>query len=76
MDYLEKITMAKVMDDPLLKDAVLHRLDDRLVISLPADEMFAQGSAEFNEGAEYALSTLGDNFNVIGNRIDVVGVAC
>ena len=53
--------------------AVLQRLDDRIVITLPSDLLFAADSAEITGMARYALGLMGDALRHVENRIDVNG---
>jgi len=73
LDYFQSVLEQKTKNDPVLGNAVLHRLDDRLVISLPADFLFPVGSANLTDEALRAAQTLGDMLHLIGNQVDVNG---
>lgn len=73
LDYLRAILEEKVEADPLLKQAVVHHLGNRLVVSLPGDAMFREGGATLTEAARDALLLLGDALQFVGNQIDIVG---
>lgn len=73
LDYLASILKETMAADPLLKDAVLMRLADRLVIALPGDLLFQQGRALMTEGAQSAMFSLGGMLGNVGNRIGING---
>lgn len=72
-DYLASLLRAQGAQDPVLSRMTLHRLPDRLVISLPADALFAPGVAEPTAGARRALFALGGVLANLPNRIEVQG---
>ena len=59
--------------DPLLKNALIVRLEDRLMIALPSDALFDPGAAVINERARDPMFTLGAMFANVGNAIGVTG---
>lgn len=73
LDYLRALVADKMRIDPVLKDVALHKLHDRLVISMPSDALFETGSAKLNDGARDAIFLLGDLLRYMSNRVDVNG---
>ncbi|MBI3451782.1 MAG: flagellar motor protein MotB [Rhodospirillales bacterium] len=75
LDYLAVVLGEKMASDPVLKRATLSRLEDRLVISFPADLLFASGQADLHGRAVEALYILGGVLRNLGNRVDIAGHA-
>ncbi len=75
LDYLYAVLVEKTRRDPVLARALLNRLDDRLIIALPSDLLFAPARAELSGEARDALAVLGETLENIGNRIDINGYA-
>lgn len=73
LDYFQSVLEQKIVDDPVLGNAVMHRLDDRLVISLPSEFLFPVGTATLTENARSSAMILGDMLHLVGNQIDVNG---
>jgi len=73
LGYLETLLVEKAREDPALRGAAVRLLDDRLVVALPSELLFARGSAEIGEGARTALYGLGTLLANIGNSIAVEG---
>ncbi|MFQ5784687.1 MAG: flagellar motor protein MotB [Alphaproteobacteria bacterium] len=73
LDYLYPLIVEKTRADSLLSRTTLGRFDDRLIITLPGDLLFAADSAELGADAERALGLLGETLGHIGNRIEVDG---
>lgn len=73
LDYFQSVLEQKMKGDPVLKNAVMHRLDNRLVISLPSDFLFPVGTATLTENARSSAMALGDMLHLVGNQIDVNG---
>lgn len=71
--YLEGILREMVESEPALKSVVLHRREDRLIIALPSDKLFAPGSAVPVPSSRPTFQTLGLFLQRIGNGIDVFG---
>ena len=71
LDYLTSIFSEAIKQDELLSNARLMRLEDRMIIALPGDILFAPGKAEITEKAEKALFILGGILRNIGNQIGV-----
>ena len=73
LGYLEAVLGEKLRADALLGDAILQRLDDRLVLSLPGDLMFRSGRAELRPEARDSVLLLADALRFIGNQVEVEG---
>jgi chemotaxis protein MotB len=73
LDYLASILQETVSADPFLRRSQLIRFEDRLVIALPGDLLFKQGSAVITKRARGALFDLGGILRNIGNRVGVNG---
>lgn len=73
LDYLTSVIEENLSQDPLLRDALIVKLEDRLVIALPGDLLFNPGQALINPRAEGAMFTLGAMFQNVGNTIGVTG---
>lgn len=73
LDYLHAVLTDTLAADPQFRDARLQSLDDRLVISLPGDSLFAAGSAQLDGKAQRALFSLGGVLSNITNPVAVVG---
>lgn len=75
LDYLESVLRDKTRVQPELAGISLFRLDDRLVLKLPSELLFASGRAEVVAAARPILFTLAGVLGTIGNAIDIVGHA-
>jgi chemotaxis protein MotB len=75
LDYLESVLRDKARLQPELAGLSLFRLDDRLVLALPAELLFASGRADIVVSARPILFTLAGVLGTIGNGIDIVGHA-
>ena len=73
LDYLNTLIIGKIRDHPLLSRAILTRLDDGLVISLPSDALFETGSATLTEAAGEAAGLLVEGLGLVDNRVDIHG---
>ncbi len=73
LDYLASVLEETVSADPFLRRSQLIRLDDRLVIAMPGDLLFKQGSAVMTKRARKALFDLGGILRNIGNKLGVNG---
>tara|TARA_B100001964_G_C14098379_1_gene538112 strand:- start:307 stop:1008 length:702 start_codon:yes stop_codon:yes gene_type:complete len=71
--YFRSVLADKVRGVEVLERAVIQQLDDRMVISLPADALFERGSATLTEEAMNAAMVLSNALLVVGNRVDVIG---
>ena len=70
--YLERILSQKLAADPVLQTIRLTGLEDQLVLSLQADDLFdGRGSTALTAQAEIVLARLYTVFTQFGNRIDV-----
>ena len=75
LDYLHAILKEKLETDPLLTAAILSRRDDRLIVSLPGDVMFAEDQGHLTASARDAVLFLGEALQFVANQVDVVGHA-
>lgn len=75
LDYLSALLAQNLAAEPLLAGAVLHRLEDRLVIALPGELLFSPGSIEPAPSAAPALDALVRQLRPLGNRLEVLGYA-
>ena len=73
LDYLAAVIEQKIAKDEIIKNSPIIYLDDKLVISLFGDLLFAEGSAQLKKGAQQALFLLGGVLQNIKNRISVSG---
>ena len=73
LGYLGTVLHAHGKTNVLLKDSVIYRIGDRLVISLPSDLLFAPGSAALDARGAAALFDLASVLRNIANDIEVVG---
>ena len=73
LDYLHAVLHDTLAADPHFKTARLELLEDRLVISLPGDILFAPASADLSAKAETALFALGGVLSNLTNPVAVVG---
>ncbi|MGE4220256.1 MAG: flagellar motor protein MotB, partial [Alphaproteobacteria bacterium] len=73
LDYLDRILTEKLSRDAVLADARVHRLDGRVVLSLPGGTLFAEGHADIMSEAREALFRLSGVISTIGNRVVVEG---
>lgn len=73
LDYLHAVLHDTLAEDPQFRTAQLSLLEDRLVISLPGDILFAPSSAVLDGKAERALFALGGLLGNITNPVAVVG---
>jgi chemotaxis protein MotB len=71
--YLATLLAEKAREDKAIAMAHVTLKDDRMVIALPADLLFAPGSATLGEPARDALYALGGLLATIGNAISVEG---
>lgn len=73
LDYLDTMLAEKVADEPLLAESIIHRLEDRLVISLPGGALFAPGRAQLAADARAAVAALGTLLRYVDNSVEVTG---
>lgn len=72
LDYLHALLSQKVRKDGVLNRAVLLRLDDRLVISLPFDLVFTP-SGRLTDAGLRASGLLAESLRFIANRVEIIG---
>ena len=65
----------KFVDEPVLGRSIVQRLEDRLVISLPADALFEPGQTALTQAARNAALALVGSLRYFSNRIEVYGHA-
>ena len=73
LDYLSAVLEQTAKDDPTLQRARINRLDDRMVISLPGELLFAPSRADLSERASQALFSLGGVLRNVDNQIVIQG---
>ena len=71
LPYLASLFEAVVADTPQLKAAAVRLLDDRLVLSLPADALFADGGTVIAPAAKPVISSISEVLNGLTNQIAV-----
>ncbi len=75
LDYLAFLLGDQMAKHPQLTEAAIARQDDRLIISLPSDLLFAPGSASPGATGKAAVFALGSLLGRVGNRIEIAGHA-
>lgn len=73
LDYLLQVLREKIAAEETLSSAVLQKLDDRVVLSLPSDLWFQAGESELLETTAPAIAALVKALRVVGNQLNVVG---
>ncbi|MBI4183076.1 MAG: OmpA family protein [Proteobacteria bacterium] len=73
LDYMFAVIEQKLVQDPVLNLSTLTRLDDRLVISLPTDLLFAPASVRVDDRARNALFILAGILRNIPNLVAIYG---
>ncbi len=73
LDYLAGVLEKTVAEDEVLAHSRIIRLEDRLVIALPGDLLFAPARADLSEKARAAVFNLGGVLRNVGNQIGVNG---
>ena len=73
LDYLAAVIEQKIKKDEIIKNSPIIYMDDKLVISLLGDLLFAEGSAQLNDKARQALFLLGGVLQNIKNTVSVSG---
>ena len=73
LEYLQAVLSEKVQNDPILKTALIQLLDDRLLISLPGDLLFASGSKELSPRADETMVKIGDVLRHVSNQVVITG---
>jgi len=75
LSYLEAVLKAAFAKAATLKDVQFHRTAQYLILSLPAEGVFAPGSGAFTDKAATPVFDLGGVLSNLKNRIAVVGTA-
>ncbi|KLN60293.1 hypothetical protein WH96_14065 [Kiloniella spongiae] len=75
LDYLQALLSEKFKEDKDLSQAILTRLEDSIVISVPGDILFPTGAIEPSDEAKPVLRRLGRIFQNIDNLIEIAGHA-
>lgn len=75
LGYLGRVFESQMSANPELSDMRINRVDGVLVLSMPADLLFAPGDATLSEGGKRVLFLMGGVAANIGNAMDVVGHA-
>lgn len=75
LDYLATLLRQSMESEAELAGGFVTRLSDRLIISLPADLLFAPGRAGLETTGERSAYALGGLLRHIDNRIEVAGHA-
>ncbi len=74
LEYLLSVVRDKINEAPPLAELIkLSLLEDRLVISLPADKVFVPGEVNPTQEGARLLSLIGNALLTIGNRVEVYG---
>jgi len=73
LDYVGNLIEGHMVADDILRRARVHRLLDRLVISLPGDVVFASNSAELSATAPQAIGHLAALLSNLNNQIAIQG---
>jgi len=73
LSYLETLIDGVRGRDPALAGMVIRNLEDRLVVALPGDLLFASGRAEPMPGATQRIAALANLLGNISNRVDLFG---
>jgi chemotaxis protein MotB len=75
LDYLAAVLETTLAADRLLGDTRIWRREDRLVLAMPADVLFAPGEARLPEEVRPALDALARVLGNVTNRISILGHA-
>ncbi len=73
LDYLAGLLQTKLSGDATLGKSILHRLEDRLVVSLPGDLLFPVGESRLLADSQGAVVALASALKLFGNSIELVG---
>lgn len=73
LDYLSSVLEEAIARDSFLASSRLLRLDDRLIIAVPGDQLFEPGKAVLSQQAQSSLFILGGVLRNIGNQIAING---
>ncbi len=72
-DYLHRVLQEKLGSNPILAEARLTPLEQKVVISLPGKALFTPGSDSLTEDAALAVRELAGVLSLVGNQIEIVG---
>ena len=73
LDYLASVIREGITDVEALKGTHVQLMEDRLIVALPGDLLFAPGRADMAESAREAIFIIGGMLRNIGNEIGVNG---
>lgn len=73
LDYIQQVLRTKFGDDATLDDLSVKRGEGELIISLPADTLFAPASATLTSAADRILFTLAEALRYFTNEVTVAG---
>ncbi len=73
LDYLASVMKELLSKDEVLRNSLVIRMDDRVLIALPGDALFEAGRAELTERAGNAMFSLSGVLRNINNQIGVNG---
>lgn len=73
LPYLQALLEGLRRSEPELANVLFHRLDDRLIIALPSELLFAPGDARPIPGARARVEHLALILRNVSNRIDIFG---
>ena len=74
-EYLTAVLQDHLGQDEILRNAIVRRLDSRVVISLFGDALFEQGQSQLSEDAKNSVFRLGGVIANIGNQLEILGHA-
>jgi chemotaxis protein MotB len=75
LDYLTALLSATFATDRLLQQTFIERADDRLVVGLPSDLLFAPGETMIADEARPSLDVLARALGNVGNPLGILGHA-
>jgi len=73
LDYLAAVLEKAAAEDEVLSHGRIMRMEDRLIVALPGDLLFAPDRAALSDKARGAVFSLGGVLRNISNRIGVEG---
>lgn len=73
LGYLASVLETTFAEDPRLSGTLVQRLDDRVVLLLPADLLFRAGASDLSPGARPVVADLGAFLVNLRNRVVVAG---
>ena len=73
LSYLEKLFQKQIDQDPLLKQIIMMKTNNGLIISLPQQLLFSAGQAAVGKEGEKALFNLAGILSRVKNRVEIVG---